>query len=660
MITRASSYLRKAALADLNRSGWNLTRGVRAGLGCSVPLLLSEWLDQPSWSWAALIGFFIVLVDPGWPGRVRVYSIVAFSAVTAVGCGVAVLVRTDVVAATLLALMWCFAAVMIRVWGAAAASSGTLSAIAVLIALGTSGTSSMHAAWQITAMTVVGGLWGLVLAFAIGRNRASALPRSATAAVFEAQSEFVRDLAEASSNLRRGAVRDAVEAARTTLNASRRLTDTALAARLSLAVSDADRGLASLLALRELLEGAPRDQRPVAELRILAAALDEMAAAIRSDAKPPLPVRSAIPVGNDAVTRAVRNTAMSIDAAAAHCFAPQPESADQELMRGTPRRLLGELLDNLAPASLALRHAARFAVVGAALTLLDVSLGLDYGYWITLTAVIILQTYPSATWLRAVQRVTGSVIGGVVAAVASLALHTPAEMTLVIVPLSIVAMAFRFASYLVYIACITPLFILITGLFSQAGEASAALVGTRVVDNLVGASVGLLATFLLWPSWEGSYLRYHLARAVRANGEFLAVVLEGGASERDLLQARRAAGLAGNNAEASLRRALEEPRRYPGPDILAAESMIGAARRLATIAASISQTADCDSDAASVGDDVRRRTDELAAAIEHARVPSTTPGLLAERPPSGLSEPMSRVTHQLANLEDAARTLAKS
>lgn len=73
-------------LAVINSDGWSLAKGVRAGLGCSVPLLLAEWLDQPALSWAAFIGFWVALVDPGWPRRTRLLAISFFIAGTSVGC----------------------------------------------------------------------------------------------------------------------------------------------------------------------------------------------------------------------------------------------------------------------------------------------------------------------------------------------------------------------------------------------------------------------------------------------------------------------------------------------------------------------------------------------------------------------------------------------
>jgi uncharacterized membrane protein YccC len=573
---------RLRALASIDRGGWSLARGLRAGLGCSVPLLLAEWLHEPALSWAALIGFWVALVDPGWPPRTRFRAILFFIAGTASGCFLAVLVRPHLLISSTFALLWCFAAILTRVWGDAAGSAGNLLALAVLIVLGLGGPSSPHAAIEIAAFTFAGGLWGMALAFGIGRGPPDAPLRASLEAIFRAEAAFVRDMIAPPPRLRLGA---------------------------------------------------------------MAGRLDEIADAAQGRAIPP-PRPLDVP-GSGAAARAFDDALAWMDAASEHRagaagFAGAPASDDRP-------RYLDQLRNNLTFDSLSFRHAARFAVTGAALTLITNGLHLEMGYWITLTAVIILQAYPSATWQRAIARVGGSIAGGLVAVGAAFILHGPAAMTLVIIPLSVLAMAFRRASYAIYILCITPLFILITELFDKGGVIAPSLGGLRILDNLAGAALGLIATFLLWPSWESRYLRRHLANDVSANGNFLITALDarmGRASDEEVEAARRRAGLAANNAEASLRRALQEPRRHPADEIGAAMTAAAAARRLAGVASVISEGAG--PDLADWRERLRVRLDRLASAIAEASPPPAS-----EAPPPGL------VGRQLAIVEEEARALAE-
>ena len=630
---------RLRALASIDRGGWSLARGLRAGLGCSVPLLLAEWLHEPALSWAALIGFWVALVDPGWPPRTRFRAILFFIAGTASGCFLAVLVRPHLLISSTFALLWCFAAILTRVWGDAAGSAGNLLALAVLIVLGLGGPSSPHAAIEIAAFTFAGGLWGMALAFGIGRGPPDAPLRASLEAIFRAEAAFVRDMIAPPSRLRPGAVREAIERARAMLDPPTQWPQ------FVLMLGDAERALRALLALRELREGQPVDEVPLESLTAMAGRLDQIADAVQGRAIPP-PRPLDVP-GSGAAARAFDDALAWMDAASEHRagaagFAGAPASDDRP-------RYLDQLRNNLTFDSLSFRHAARFAVTGAALTLITNGLHLEMGYWITLTAVIILQAYPSATWQRAIERVGGSIAGGLVAVGAAFILHGPAAMTLVIIPLSVLAMAFRRASYAIYILCITPLFILITELFDKGGVIAPSLGGLRILDNLAGAALGLIATFLLWPSWESRYLRRHLANDVSANGNFLITALDarmGRASDEEVEAARRRAGLAANNAEASLRRALQEPRRHPADEIGAAMTAAAAARRLAGVASVISEGAG--PDLADWRERLRVRLDRLASAIAEASPPPAS-----EAPPPGL------VGRQLAIVEEEARALAE-
>ena len=219
-MTAPQSLMR--ALAAFDPNGWSLARGSRGALGCCVPLLAAQWYGNPALSWAALIGFWVALVDPGWPPRSRLLTIGAFTVGSAAGCFAAVLLRPYVWPSGAFALVWCFAAILTRVWGDAVGATGNLAALATLIILGADQPSSAAAAAEMAAYTVGGGLWGLLLAFGVGRRRPEAPLCVALAAVFREEAAFVRDLARGGpQQQRRGAVRDAIESARLLLVSAR-------------------------------------------------------------------------------------------------------------------------------------------------------------------------------------------------------------------------------------------------------------------------------------------------------------------------------------------------------------------------------------------------------------------------------------------------------
>ena len=654
------------ALAAFDPNGWSLARGIRGALGCCVPLLAAQWYGNPALSWAALIGFWVALVDPGWPPRSRLLTIGGFIAASAIGCVVAVLLRPYLWPSGAFALVWCFVAILTRVWGDTAGSAGNLTALATLIVLGAEQPSSPAAAAEMAAFTVGGGCWGLLLAFGIGRRRPEAPLRTALAAVFKAEAAFVRDLARAvPPQQRRGAVREALENARSVLVSARGrgFGGNTSAQRFTLLLNDAEGALRALLALREALDDAEPAQAPQSALNVLADRMDALAAAL-SEEKPAPVVEVPLALVDEVAAAPLRTATGWIDAAERHMTGSAAWVApmcDQGALQ--PHHWLRTLRDNLTTGSLSLRHAARFALIGAALTMLTKGLRLEMGYWITITAVIILQAYPSATWQRAIQRVGGTLLGGLIAAGAAFVLHGPAAIVIVVIPLSLLSMAFRGVSYMLYIICITPLFILVTELINRDGVLSPALGGLRMLDNVVGAAFGMLATFVLWPSWEAHFLRHRLAEDLRGNARFLLTAIDlwlGTSTMREADDARRQAGLAGNNAEASLRRALEEPRRYPADQIAAAMAITAAARRLAGIAALIMQSPPVPEAMARIADmrpDLQAKFEDAADAIEHGRSPAAS-HVTAPPGHSGIEDSLFGALRQLSVVTEAARSLA--
>jgi uncharacterized membrane protein YccC len=184
-----------------------------------------------------------------------------------------------------------------------------------------------------------------------------------------------------------------------------------------------------------------------------------------------------------------------------------------------------------------------------------------------------------------------------------------------------------------------------------------------MLDNVVGAAFGMLATFVLWPSWEAHFLRHYLAADLRGNARFLLTAVDvwlGRATMREADNARRQAGLAGNNAEASLRRALEEPRRYPPDQIAAAMAITSAARRLAGMAALIMQSPPMPEAMARIADmlpNLRAKSEDAADAIEHGRSPAAA-HVTAPPGHSWIEGLLYGALRQLSVVTEAARSLA--
>jgi uncharacterized membrane protein YccC len=223
------------------------------------------------------------------------------------------------------------------------------------------------------------------------------------------------------------------------------------------------------------------------------------------------------------------------------------------------RRVSGPLLANLSWRSATLRHAARTAlVVSAALAATLVWHG-PYTHWLTITLVLVMQPFFAMTWQRSLERVGGTLLGGLVAGALSALLQTRLHVAGMLPILGALALAVRQVSYGVYIAVYTPTVIFLVESF-HPGESQLHIALARAGFTILGGLIAVAANALLWPSWEPDQVREDLQTAIAAHAAYAADVL-GGAADAVHARTRRAAGLASNNLEASLARAMQEPRR---------------------------------------------------------------------------------------------------
>jgi uncharacterized membrane protein YccC len=240
----------------------------------------------------------------------------------------------------------------------------------------------------------------------------------------------------------------------------------------------------------------------------------------------------------------------------------------------------------VSPDSLIARHALRLGLVTAVAVALTAALGLKRGYWVTITAVIILQPYVGATSLRAVQRVLGTVVGGALAALLAAWFHSPVAVLVLAFVFSAVSVALLPLNYAVFSVFLTPTFVLL----AEASAGDWHLAGLRIVNTVIGGALAMLGTWLLWPSPEAKRMPEYLAEVLEAMRAYLADVIarfddRSDAAGAALRAGRRRVGLAILNADESLERALSE-RRGRANDLTPAMTLVTYARRFtASIAA---------------------------------------------------------------------------
>ena len=215
---------------------------------------------------------------------------------------------------------------------------------------------------------------------------------------------------------------------------------------------------------------------------------------------------------------------------------------------------------HLTPDSAIFRHALRVAVVAALGTAVITRYELAHGIWLPLTSLVILQPEYGGTITRALQRTAGTVAGAVVAGLLIASVHGTAAFDAAIATLLFATFALIRRRYGYAITFLTPIVMLLIG----AGSANPWIdLAERIVYTVVGAALALAAGYGLWPQWERVRLSDRLARAVRADRDYLVAALAGlGSAEpadAALAQLRRQAEIAVGNADAAFQRMLGEP-----------------------------------------------------------------------------------------------------
>lgn len=148
---------------------------------------------------------------------------------------------------------------------------------------------------------------------------------------------------------------------------------------------------------------------------------------------------------------------------------------------------------------------------------------LPHGYWLPFTMVVVLQPDYGSTRQRAAQRLLGT-LGGSIIASFLLSLHPPVPVLMGLIALS----CFFFGYFLKRNYAFTVVFITIfvIALTESTAPQTIALTAERMGCTLAGGLLAMAAALLFWPVWERDRARPIIARALRANAEFLRLATE--------------------------------------------------------------------------------------------------------------------------------------
>ena len=541
--------------------------GVRAASAVAVVVAAGFWLHGPGLSWAAFGAFWTCLADAGGPCRSRLRAMGGFAIAGAIAAWIASTAAgasPALAGAMLLPLI--FIPSLSGTYGAAAAQVGLLVTVVPVVAIAYP--HDARSAAELTGLFFLGCLWAIVLCLVLWRIHPHAPVRRAIGSVLVRLSDMTSDLLA-----RDRAGKHAGGSAWSDLNAEhRRSLRAALERARSLAnaleigrsgymreIELADRIFAGLISVGHELEDGANTVPSAAEikrLRQLAHVLRDMAE--QAAHRVPHVARLSPEWADTQAEPAAQETTMgrAIDGAATAVTelrdALEHRAIDIQASPESERPGAIRLIKPVPAATL--RHAARVTIGVAVAYAIAVPMHLDFSYWATMATVVVLQPGATTTWPRSLERMAGSIAGGLLAAAILAAQPAPWVLLLLIFPLAGATIALRAVNYTAYVFFLTPLFILVIDVLQPA----AGLPLARAIDNVIGSLVGIATSALLWPDQGARAAGLMLAAAVKANLSFAAAVVAGRDISPELERLRRKAGLASTAAEIMRHRMLLE------------------------------------------------------------------------------------------------------
>lgn len=177
---------------------------------------------------------------------------------------------------------------------------------------------------------------------------------------------------------------------------------------------------------------------------------------------------------------------------------------------------------NLTPESVLFRHAVRLSVVLFVGYIFVQTTGIQYGYWILLTALFVCQPNFNATKRRLRLRIVGTLVG-IIIGIAILYFVPSLEGQLLILVLSgVLFFELRSKQYAQATAFITILALInfnLDGFGFSAGL-------PRMIDTLIGCALAWLGVSFIWPDWKFRRLPRTIRRAIQAQCNYLVDVVQ--------------------------------------------------------------------------------------------------------------------------------------
>jgi uncharacterized membrane protein (TIGR01666 family) len=220
------------------------------------------------------------------------------------------------------------------------------------------------------------------------------------------------------------------------------------------------------------------------------------------------------------------------------------------------------LKENLSPKSSIFRHSVRVSLMCFIGFLVSKLFPVGYhSYWILLTILVLLKPAYSLTKQRNIERLIGTIIGGLVGALILIFIKDQTALFIFLLLFMVAAYSFQRLNYIVSVLFMTP-YILI--LFSFLGENNLNIAQERIIDTFIGSFIALSASYLVLPNWESYQFKDLMQEVLIANYNYLqkvAIFLSGASIDITAYKlARKNVYVSSANLGSAFQRMLSEPK----------------------------------------------------------------------------------------------------
>jgi len=219
--------------------------------------------------------------------------------------------------------------------------------------------------------------------------------------------------------------------------------------------------------------------------------------------------------------------------------------------------------ENLNLKSTIFRHAIRMSIVMTFGYLLTKLLGFGQfnSYWVMLTIMVILKPGFGLTKERNVQRLIGTIVGGIIGTIILITIKDETTRFILLVFFFLTAYSLFRINYIIAVMFMTP-YVLI--LLSFNGMNTLEMAQSRIIDTFLGGMLAFVSSYIILPNWESTQVKGTMRKLLIANYNYIAQIIKIISGEKPTITeyklARKEVYIATANMGSTFQRMLTEPK----------------------------------------------------------------------------------------------------